>query len=200
MKKFIKIIMKYPGAALSITKKYAVRILVDYYQNKGITLIFVNNSKSPEVSDLIRKIREETDMLLSDLDACQIYAMVKKTEKIEGDIAEVGVYKGGSAKLIREATSKPIHLFDTFKGLPDLCEHDDPEQFHKGDYSASLESVENYLKKYSNFYFYKGSFPSTAESVKNKIFSFVHLDVDIYESTLNCLKFFYPRMSGGGLS
>lgn len=136
---------------------------------------------------------------MSDPDAYQIYTAVKKTEKIEGDIAEVGVYKGGSAKLIREITKKPLHLFDTFEGLPDLSKHDNPEHFHKGEYSSSLEGVKNYLKNYSNISFYKGLFPATAEPVKNKKFSFVHLDVDLYESTINCLKFFYPRMSRGGV-
>ncbi len=27
----------------------------------------------------------------------------------------------------------------------------------------------------------------------------MHLDVDLYESTLNCLKLFYPKMSEGGV-
>ena len=27
----------------------------------------------------------------------------------------------------------------------------------------------------------------------------MHLDVDLYESTLNCLKFFYPRLIKGGV-
>ena len=33
----------------------------------------------------------------------------------------------------------------------------------------------------------------------NKKFSFVHLDVDLYKSTLDCLKYFYPRVSRGGV-
>ena len=32
----------------------------------------------------------------------------------------------------------------------------------------------------------------------DKKFSFVHLDVDIYTSTLEALKFFYPRINRGG--
>ena len=31
------------------------------------------------------------------------------------------------------------------------------------------------------------------------MFSFVHMDVDLYESTKSCLDFFYPRMSRGGV-
>ena len=201
IKNFIKIILKWLGATpmLLVHRRYIGRILSDYYQNKGMTLISIKSSW-PEAFDLIRRIKEETDMLLTDLDACQIYMMVKKTEKIGGgDIAEVGVYKGGSAKLIRQATKKPLHLFDTFEGLPEPSKHDKLKHRGKGVYSCSFESVKNYLKNYSNISFYKGVFPYTAELVKNKKFSFVHLDVDLYESTLNCLKFFYPRMSEGGV-
>ncbi len=45
--------------------------------------------------------------------------------------------------------------------------------------------------------FYKGYFPETGEPVKDKRFSFVHLDVDLHESTLQALQFFYPRMTPG---
>ena len=40
---------------------------------------------------------------------------VKATRKLSGDIAEVGVYRGGSAMIICEAKgNKKLHLFDTF--------------------------------------------------------------------------------------
>lgn len=203
MKKIIKFIIKWLGTTklLSIPRGYVGRSLSYYYLSKG-KLIYnfadLQNPGSTGGIDLIKRIKNETEMLLSDQEAYLIYITVKKTKKIEGDVAEVGVYKGGSAKLIREATKKPLHLFDTFEGLPDLCAKDNPKQFQKGNYSASLESVKSYLNNYLNINFYEGLFPATAELVKNKKFSFVHLDVDIYESTLNCLKFFYPRMSGGG--
>jgi O-methyltransferase len=48
-------------------------------------------------------------------------------------------------------------------------------------------------------FFNKGIFPTTAKPVEGKIFSFVHLDVSTYKSTLSCLEFFYPRMSTGGI-
>lgn len=205
MKKIIKFIIKWLGTTklLSIPRGFVGRSLAYYYLSKG-KLIYnfadLQNSKNAKGLDLIKQIKSETEMLLADQEACLIYNTVRKTEKIEGDVAEVGVYKGGSAKLMREATRKPLHLFDTFEGLPDLCAKDDPKQFQKGNYSASLESVKSYLSNYPDIHFYKGLFPATAEPVKGKKFSFIHLDVDIYESTLNCLKFFYPRMSGGGLS
>ena len=149
--------------------------------------------------DVITEIKKETELLLTDLEASQIYTAVKKTEKIDGSVAEVGTYKGGSAKIIREATKKPLHLFDTFEGLPEISHNDSSTQHHRGQYAASYDSVKNYLKGYPDIHFYKGLFPSTAQPVKDMQFSFVHLDVDIYGSTLDCLEFFYPRMSRGGV-
>ncbi|TAL49188.1 macrocin-O-methyltransferase [Patescibacteria group bacterium] len=201
MRKFINAIMKWLGSAkiLSVPRGYVGKVLVYYYLAKNGVLFFYDDPASTQVFNLIKQIKKETEMILKDHEAYQIYRTVRETEKIKGDIAEVGVYKGGSAKLICEATKKPVHLFDTFEGLPDLCEIDNPEQFRKGDYSAQFENVKSYLKKYPDVYFYKGLFPSTSELVKNKKFSFVHLDVDLYESTLNCLKFFYPKINRGGV-
>jgi hypothetical protein len=35
--------------------------------------------------------------------------------------------------------------------------------------------------------------------VKDKLFSFVHLDADLYDSTIAGLQFFYPRMFPGAI-
>jgi hypothetical protein len=81
--------------------------------------------------------------------------------------------------------------------LPETEEIDN--RYFKGEFAASLEEVKHTLRDCQNVYFYKGLFPATATPVKNTKFSFVHLDVDIYKSTLECLKFFYPRMNRGGI-
>lgn len=171
-----------------------------FLRKAKIDVLFYHDPERSKVIDLINKIREEKEILLRNNEAYQVFMAVKRTKKVNGDIAEVGTYKGGAAKLICEAKgNKLLHLFDTFEGLPDLCDIDDPNQFCKGDFLASLEDVRNYLKKYQSVHFYKGLFPTTAEPVKNKTFSFVHLDVDLYEATLESIKFFYPKMNKGGI-
>ena len=37
------------------------------------------------------------------------------------------------------------------------------------------------------------------EDIQETKFSFVHLDVDLYQSTIDCLKYFYPRLVNGGI-
>jgi hypothetical protein len=128
-----------------------------------------------------------------------IHNWVKRTQAVPGDAAEVGVYKGASAKIICEGKGeRRLHLFDTFKGLPDT----DPtiDHFKKGDMAGdNVEQVRAYLSQYSGLEFYEGIFPDSARQLAEKPvrFSFVHLDVDIYSATLDCLAFFYPRMSRG---
>lgn len=163
------------------------------------TLLFCYEPDRVELIELIRKVREEADLRYFDNEACQLFMCVKSTGKIEGDAAEVGVYRGGSARIICEAKgSRRLHLFDTFEGIPRVDEIDRPV-FHKGQYAASLKNVESYLGNYEGVLFHKGMFPNTAEAVKNSTFSFVHLDVDTYVSAIKCLQFFYPRLARGGV-
>jgi len=174
--------------------KFFGKFLKNYLKKHQKEIVFIG-----EPSILINKIRNGVEMLLTDDEASRIYYAVKATEKINGDIAEVGFYQGGSAKLICEAKEdKNLHLFDTFEGLPSPTEIYE-NKLCGGEMKASLESGKQYLAGYRNVYFYKGVFPETAQAVEDKRFSFVHLDVDLYKSTLDCLNFFYPRMKKGGI-
>jgi predicted O-methyltransferase YrrM len=148
----------------------------------------------------LKKIRSDTDLLLEDIEAYHIYMAAKITEKVPGDIAEVGVYKGGSAKIICSAKgNRALHLFDTFAGLPRVDDVDAVWPFYEGKFAASYDEVKAYLASEKNVHLYKGLFPDTSAPVTDKKFSFVNLDVDTYDSTKKCLEFFYPRMSPGGV-
>lgn len=129
--------------------------------------------------------------LLSFREMGNLYIYAKKAENLPGDLAEVGVYRGGSAKIISEAKGKKnFHLFDTFAGLPKPDSSQD-DLLVKGEMkNTSLKEVKANLKEYSNLYFYKGMFPKTAGPISKRKFSFVHLDVDLYKSTKDCLNFF----------
>ncbi|HZK30188.1 MAG TPA: TylF/MycF/NovP-related O-methyltransferase, partial [Methanoregula sp.] len=109
-------------------------------------------------------------------------------------------YKGGSAKIICAVKGdKSLHLFDTFEGLPKVDDIDMVWPFYEGKFAASYDSVKDYLKNDLNVFFYKGIFPGTSGPVQEKTFSMVNLDVDTYESTKQCLEFFYNRMNQGGI-
>jgi O-methyltransferase len=155
--------------------------------------------KDPQVIGLIRKIRRERDLAVTAGEAYMVYSLARDQRHLNGDMAEVGVYKGGTAKLICEVKgSVPLHLFDTFRGLPQPHAQD-KEFFKSGWYSGKLDQVKAYLAKYKNVVYHPGLFPGTSSPVVNKKFSFVHLDVDLYQSMRDCLEFFYPRLQAGGI-
>jgi O-methyltransferase len=154
---------------------------------------------NPSFADLLCKLRPYT--LLSEDRLGLLYQFALQTRSVAGDVAEVGVYKGGTAFLIASAlkeTDKQLHLFDTFSGLP---ETDPVADLHRhGDFSDTcLADVRQLLKPFPGCRFYPGLFPETVPAGwEEKSFSFVHIDVDIYQSALDCCTFFFPRLSPGG--
>jgi O-methyltransferase len=119
---------------------------------------------------------------------------------VGGDVAEVGVYQGGSAEeLVKCFPGRLIHLFDTFTGIPDTVTEFDGT-YKPGDHNeTSYELVKKRFEKYDNVRIHPGVFPQTAESLNGEKFCFVNIDVDIYQSMKDCWEFFYPRLSGGGI-
>ncbi len=157
---------------------------------------------------LLLKYDDEFINLLADVrDRCNmdneekftLYSSMKAISGLSGEVAEVGVYKGGSAKILCEYKGdKEIHLFDTFEGLPAKTVTKDDLVKPGWLSDVDLNDVKKYLSKFSKVFFHKGLFPETADGVKNKKFCLVHLDTDIYQGTLDGLKFFWPRMAIGG--
>ena len=156
-------------------------------------------AKEVETLRLIRKVKRECDLMVTAGEAFFLYSLVQKQCRIAGELAEVGVYKGGTARLICEAKgSVPLHLFDTFHGLPEPS-RDERAVLQRGTYAGELDLVQSNLRGYENVFFYPGRFPATSAPVADRTFSFVHLDADLYQSMVDGLEFFYPRLSAGGV-
>jgi len=131
-----------------------------------------------------------------------LYCLAKATARLPGTLAEAGVYRGGSAKLLcRVKGDTPLYLFDTFEGLLRGTLNVDPgfgtSQFNE----TSFEEVAAYLKIFNNVHIYKGLFPASAsgQDPERQSYRLVHLDLDLYQSTFDALSFFYPRMVKGGI-
>lgn len=162
-------------------------------------LMSLGGHKSKDVLDLIRDTRRERESLLSGTEAFLVHSIARAQSKLEGAMAEVGVYQGCSAKLISVASGgRALHLFDTFDGLPepDVAER---QHLRQSQYRSSLGSVRSFLGREPGVVFHPGRFPETAAGLEDKRFSFVHLDVDLKSSTRACLEFFHPRMVPGGV-
>lgn len=195
IKKSLKKIVEWFATSkiLSFPRKIFLRIFLYGLRCADSTIVSYNAKEQKKVFSLIRKIRPEICISLTDQEAYQLYRAVEASAKIRGVIAEVGVYYGGSARIICEVKgSKPLHLFDTFEGLPGVEEID--STFIKGEYSWPLEGVKKNLSRYKEVYFHKGIFPQeTGKEVESLKFSMVNIDVDTYRSTFDCLGFFIPE-------
>ena len=177
-------------------------ILSKFATNFQFKLLYFYKDK--KIVDLIKQIKKEVDFAFYPYEAFMIYSIVNTQTTMEGNLAEVGVYQGGSAKLICEAKKeKNLYLLDTFIGLPEVTNDDThfgEKHWHDNEFNnTSVESVKKLLSKYENVHVIKGEFPESGKEIIEKSFCFVHLDVDLYKSTIDALKFFFPKMVQGGI-
>jgi O-methyltransferase len=120
--------------------------------------------------------------------------------KYEGDMAELGVYQGGTAKLIKKImgkSDKVLHLFDTFCGMPKSNYPLLDKYNSMGSFGNTSLSLVKQVVGTENIIYYPGIFPETARGLEAKQFCLVHVDCDLYQSHKDCLEFFYPRIISG---
>ena len=123
---------------------------------------------------------------------------------LEGDIAEVGVYKGQFARIINQKfPSDKFYLFDTFEGFEEKEAKKELEsgnchvEFIKRFKETSVEQVLSLLAFPENCIVRKGLFPKTTEGIDTS-FKFVSIDVDFEDSIYASIEYFYPRLIKNG--
>jgi hypothetical protein len=153
--------------------------------------------------DAIRETRALVPLLVNDAAALQLIAAVRSATRLGGAMAEAGVFMGGTARLICFAKgAAPLHLFDVFETAQDGKPADRAEQAvcaHFGELHGREADVAELLSLFPAVHRHPGFFPTTACAIDAERFSFVHLDLDLPESTRAGLDIFMPRMVGGGI-
>ena len=126
-----------------------------------------------------------------------IERLMKSTIPLEGEMAEIGVWKGYRSRVIHSKSPEKIfHLYDTFKGIVKA----DPEiDVHgNGEFSdTSVEEVSRFLGEKENIKFHVGIFPETFNELDKK-FCFVFSDTDTFFGTKETLNNFEKLMVPGG--
>jgi O-methyltransferase len=155
-----------------------------------------------EFMDIYQEIKSNT---LVDIYRChELWTLARQAMKIEGDILEVGVWRGGTGAILAKAVkSRPdmtVILADTFEGVVKVGEKD---TLYKGgehaDTSASI--VAALLKSLSieNAKILKGIFPDAhRDEIPGKI-AMLHCDVDVYLSSRDIVEWCLPRLSLGSI-
>lgn len=126
--------------------------------------------------------------------------------KVEGDLAELGVYRGYSARLIHHyLPERKFYLFDTFTGFDERDVKAEIATTGRKETTVAFsqtgieKALANIAPQNSNVEVFPGYFPESAPPfLSGKKFAFVHLDADLYEPMLAGLAFFYDRVVPGG--
>lgn len=128
----------------------------------------------------------------------------------KGHIAECGVNQGDFAcRLNTLFYDRKLYLFDTFEGFDerDLTIENNISTVsgirikdcnENGYFKTSTELVMSKMPYKDNVIFKKGWVPDTFAGIDDA-FAFVSLDMDLYAPTLAALRFFYPKIQGGGV-
>jgi hypothetical protein len=134
---------------------------------------------------------------------------------LPGAAAECGVALGLSSLLLNtvadlypEQEKKDFYMIDSFEGLSEITEHDlvvteDNKEgvslYKQGDMSCPFDWVKSVFDGYPHVKMIKGWIPEAFDQLPEQQWSFVHIDVDLYEPTLGCLEYFYKRVVPGGV-
>ena len=130
-------------------------------------------------------------------------ALLFKEKKIEGAVAELGVYRGDFAKVINGVfPDRKLYLFDTFEGFPEQdMEYELQNNLLLNEVgklsNTSVDYVLNKMPYKDKCIIQKGYFPETAEGLEES-YAFVNIDVDLYKPILAGLEYFWPRMVDNG--
>ncbi len=133
--------------------------------------------------------------------------LARTVAKLRGSTAECGVLGGvGSAMICKTLEStyqgEERHWgFDSFEGLPEPEEVDISKHSwqKKGSLAISPQVALNNLADFEFCTLVKGWIPQCFEPAKNETFRLVHIDLDLYQPTLDSFEFFYPRTVAGGV-
>lgn len=126
------------------------------------------------------------------------------SEGIQGDFAELGVWRGNTASILAYYATqhqRKVFLFDTYEGFSkeDLTGIDAAKDTDFN--NTSIELVKKVIgSNAACCSFVKGFFPDTlTEEHASRRYAIVSLDCDLYAPTKAGLHFFYERMPKGGL-
>ncbi len=171
-----------------------------------------------EFHELFEEGRHQAGMPESVYRPARFYNLIQcflATKAFDGAVAEAGCYRGFSSWLMcayarREDPAfdgRNFHVIDSFEGLSEPVPADlnrdaacgvEPRA-EKHLYTAGLDDVRGVLAEFPAVTFHKGWIPSVLAQLPEQRYRFVHVDVDLYQPTRDCLAYFYPRLVPGGM-
>ena len=165
----------------------------------------------PHIYDLYEKFRK-FNRANNGGDINRLISIVLNVEKVldednvQGNLAEVGVWKGNTACLLAyyaHEYERKCFLFDTYTGFDSRDLKGVDEKSNKGSFDdTSLEIVKSVIgsEALDTCEFLRGYFPeSIPDYLDKEKFAVVSLDCDLYKPMKAGLTWFYPRMQNGSI-
>ena len=164
-----------------------------------------------EFQQVYKQIKKKTTI---DIYRCyELWSLLNQVKNMDGDLIEIGTYKGGSAALIIKRISDQINrdssahkekvfLCDTFYGVVKSSKNHDNHYTNFEHNDTSFEDVNNFLKSLNlkNYQILKGIFPDeTGHYLENKKIKFCHIDVDTYQSAKDITEFLWSKIISRGV-
>jgi hypothetical protein len=138
---------------------------------------------------------------------------------VPGARVECGAYRGATALLLcrtwrshnAEFTGDGFFLIDSFSGTSESStadliptRNDNGEMsmqpfFPPGKTDVKVDDVRAYFREFPRARILEGWIPDVFRGLEQTVWSFVHLDLTLYEPTLAALHYFYDRLSPGGV-
>ncbi|HZN25541.1 MAG TPA: TylF/MycF/NovP-related O-methyltransferase [Burkholderiales bacterium] len=138
---------------------------------------------------------------------------------VPGARTECGAYRGATALLLCHAwrsidasfRGDGFYLIDSFSGTSASTVHDlipvrntdgAPQMapfFPPGKTDVTVDVVRGYFSEFPGATLCEGWIPDVFAKLPTTAWSFVHLDLTLYEPTLAALQYFYPALSTGGV-
>jgi predicted O-methyltransferase YrrM len=141
-------------------------------------------------------------------DVASLLQFIQETENLDGDILELGTYKGGNAIMLAHflkkiGSKKRVYACDTFSGLPYEDKFSSTKNAKGMCSDTDYESVKKKIQEYNvddKIILIKGLFEETLQKeLADHKFSLVFEDCDLYDASKFCLNFIYPNIVQDGI-
>ena len=122
--------------------------------------------------------------------------LCRRLKDVPGAAAELGVYRGFFARCINQLLpERKLYLFDSFEGFGE--EPQASASFQAAHRNTAIGKVLAIMPHPEAITVKPGFFPESLEGLEER-FCLVSLDVDFYRTTLDGLRYFWPRLEKGG--
>jgi len=122
--------------------------------------------------------------------------LCRRLEGVPGAAAELGVYRGFFARCINQLLpQRKLYLFDSFAGF--APEAGASASFQAAHANTTAEKVLSIMPHPEMVLLRPGFFPASLNGLEER-FCLVSLDVDFAQTTLEGLRYFWPRLQKGG--